>query len=109
MNEFKQRPELGGQQAPLLFWLLVGFFRHRHYETKRFFTTGLFRVTSSDSKVRELETHMSQGNYAFLEKKDANGKCLDPNIVANYLKRVLRQMREPLIPERQFEKLGNLD
>ena len=66
-------------------------------------------MTSSDSKVKELETHMALGNYAFLEKKDANGKYLDPNIVANYLKRVLRQMREPLIPEPQYVEFGKLD
>ena len=59
--------------------------------------------------MKELETHMSQGNYAYLEKKDSNGKSLDPNIVANYLKRVLRQMREPLIPERQYDEFSKLD
>ena len=34
---------------------------------------------------------------------------MDPNIVANYLKRVFRQMKEPLIPEEQFRQLGELD
>ena len=34
---------------------------------------------------------------------------MDLNIVANYLKRVFRQMKEPLIPEEQFRQLGELD
>ena len=44
---------------------------------------GLFRITASDTKVKELELHMSQGNYRYLESADVH-------VVANYLKRVLR-------------------
>ena len=68
LDEFRQRPELGddGNHAPLIFWLLAGFFRHN---ARRFFTTGVYRVTSSDSKVRELELHLAKGNYGYLESE----------------------------------------
>ena len=59
IDEFRQRPDLGGNHVPLVFWLLAGFFRYKMNELKRFFTTGLFRVTSSDQKVRDLEIHLS--------------------------------------------------
>ena len=48
IKEFRQRPDLGGDHVPLIFWLITGFFRYKMAELKRFFTTGLFRVTSSD-------------------------------------------------------------
>ena len=53
---------------------------------------GIFRITASDSKVRELEVHMSQGNFAFL-------RSVPPHVAANYLKRLMREMREPLISQ----------
>ena len=107
LDEFRQRPELGddGNHAPLIFWLLAGFFRHN---ARRFFTTGVYRVTSSDSKVRELELHLAKGNYGYLESEQLQ-RNIDPNVVANYLKRVLRQMKTPLIPQKQFDAIGNLD
>ena len=85
----------------MIFWLLAGFFRNN---IDRFFSTGVYRVTSSDIKVRELELHLSQGNYGYLEQE----KNLDPHIVANYLKRVLRQMKTPLIPQKQYKAMGKL-
>ena len=66
LKEFKQRPELGGDQVPALFYILAGFFRVRPERFKN--TVGVFRVTASDTKVKELETHMLLGNYAHLER-----------------------------------------
>ena len=43
-------------EVPLLFYLLTGYFRANQ---ERMQTVGLFRVTASDSKVKELELHMS--------------------------------------------------
>ena len=55
-------------------------------------TVGIFRVTGSDAKIRELELHMSQSNFSYL------ANVCEPHTVTNYWKRVLREMREPLIP-----------
>lgn len=52
---------------------------------------------------------MSQGNYSYLEQQLENGRPLDPNVVANYWKRVFRQMRTPLIPLEQYDQFGQLD
>ena len=52
---FRQRPD-APDSAPLIFWLMAGYFRDN---PENFKTKGIFRVTSSDSEVRELELHMS--------------------------------------------------
>ena len=44
LSIFRQRPDALGQ-APLIFWLLAGYFR---VKPERFQTVGLFRVTSTD-------------------------------------------------------------
>ena len=92
--------EAGIDIPPLVFWLIAGYF---YSKPERFDAEGLFRVTSSDSKVRELEHHMSKGNYAYLADEE---KVDDPHVVANYLKRLLRESRQPLIPQVQLEALG---
>lgn len=89
LKEFQQRADLEGEQAPLIFWMLAGYFRA---DKRRFEKTGLFRVTSSHKKVRELELHLSQGNFQSLKY------LTDPQIVANYWKHLLRELREPLVP-----------
>ena len=89
---------------PLIFWILIGFW---YDDPSRFNVVGLFRVTSSDAKVRTLEHHLSQGNYEILKKPDAKGKSsgAEPHTVANYLKRLLRESRYPLIPKQQYDAL----
>ena len=52
--------------------------------------------------MRELETHLSQANYSYLNK------VTDPHLVANYWKRVLREMKNPLIPFKQYAEYGRL-
>ena len=58
---------------------------------------GIFRITSVGAKVREIETHLSQGNLNILQTVE------DPHLIANYWKRLLREMREPLITFEQYE------
>ena len=45
---------------------------------------------------------MSQENFPFLDK------VKNPHIVANYLKRLLREMKSPLIPFELYNEFGNL-
>ena len=88
------------QETPLVFQLLAGYFMSNEANLG---TEGIFRVTGSDIKVRELEVHMSQGNYSFLTKVKS------PHTVTNYWKRLLREMKEPLIPfdlYEHFESIG---
>ena len=87
---------------PQIFWLLAGYFRSSKINIQ---TEGIFRVTGSDIKIRELELHMSQGNYSYL------AKVREPHTVSNYWKRVLREMKEPLIPfnlYRSFEQIAQI-
>ena len=75
--------------VPLIFWLLAGYFR---VDTEKFKTKGIFRVTNTDVKCRELDIHLSQENFGFLRE------VTDPNLVANHWKRILRNMMIPIIP-----------
>ena len=79
---------------------MAGYFRSSKTHMQ---TVGIFRVTGSDAKIRELELHMSQSNFSYL------AKIPEPHTVTNYWKRVLREMREPLIPfnlYRSFEQIA---
>ena len=44
-------------EAPLVFWLLVGYFRQNEMEHIK--AEGIFRVTGNDAKITELELHIS--------------------------------------------------
>lgn len=51
----------------------------------------------------DLEIHMSQKNYQHMYTIN------DPNIIANYLKRMLAEMRSPLLPLRYFNEFTDLE
>ena len=76
-------------ETPLIFWILTGYFRSKLSHIQ---TIGIFRVKGSNSNIRQLEYHMSKGNFSFMTKVE------DPHTVTNYWKRLLREMKEPLIP-----------
>ena len=76
-------------EAPLIFWLLAGYFRSN---LERFKVEGLFRITGSDKAIRILELHLSQENFPYLNSVN------DAQLISNYWKRTMREMREPLIP-----------
>ena len=60
---------------------------------------GIFRVTGSDKLIRELEVHLAKGHYKFLaDQRPAS------HTVANYWKRLLRSMKDPLIPYDLYDK-----
>ena len=73
--------------------ILTGYF---YKDPEKFKTEGLFRITSSGSKMRILETHLRAGNFAFLKTLGDNN--VNNNVVTNMIKRVLRNSRTPLIP-----------
>lgn len=74
---------------PLVFWLLAGYFRQN---PEYFKEEGLFRVAAPESDVRELEVHMSQENFYYLQT------IKNVHIVSNYWKKLMREMQDPLCP-----------
>ena len=100
LQQFKKRSDIKSDvnDIPLVFWLLTGYFR---FNPEKFKTEGLFRITSSDIKLRVFELHMSQENYPYLST------IKDANLIANYLKRTMREMRSPLIPFDQYDEFTN--
>ena len=96
LKEFRQRADVSNA-APLIFWLLAGYFRSK---PEKFNTVGLFRVTSQNETLRELELHLSQENFQYLNT------IQDAHIVTNYFKRMLREMKNPLIPFRHYKEYG---
>ena len=89
LNQFRRRTEIDIDEAPLIFWLLAGYFRRN---PELFKTEGLFRITSSNDKLRILELHLSQGNFPYLLT------VKDPQLISNHWKRLMKEMKEPLIP-----------
>ena len=59
-------------------------------------------MTSQNDRLRELEIHLSQANFQFLNT------VTDPHIVTNYFKRMLREMKNPLIPFKHYNAYGSL-
>ena len=99
LKEFRQRPDCGHDSTPLIFWLLAGYFRKNDEHIK---SEGIFRVNGSEPAIRDLELHMSQGNFNYL-KKVAN-----VHTVTNYWKRLLREMKQPLIPFQMYEQFHKI-
>lgn len=83
--EFKRKEN---EYVPEIFILLITFFEVNAELLK---TEGLFRVAASLDKIDELQIHLQLGNYYILTQM-----VNDPHAVANYLKRVLKYMGEPL-------------
>ena len=99
LKEFRQRPDCGHDSTPLIFWLLAGYFRKNEENIK---SEGIFRVNGSEPAIRELELHMSQGNFNYLKK------VTNVHTVTNYWKRLLREMKQPLIPFQLYEQFGKI-
>jgi hypothetical protein len=88
--------------VPLIFHLVVGYFQHNPEKLK---SEGLFRVAAGDHDVADLEVHLSFQNYHRMLQID------NPNIVSNYLKKMMREMSEPICPYSHygnFMKLANV-
>lgn len=92
--QFKQRDGAKESDVPLIFWLVAGYFRTQE---KKMETEGLFRVAAAESDVKELEIHLSQDNYYFLTTVE------NPHVVSNYLKKMMREMADPVCPYDQYD------
>ena len=80
--------------------LLVSYFEVQPNLMK---TEGLFRIAASLDKLDELQVHLTMGNYYYLTQlKD------DPHVVANFLKKVLKYMGEPLCTFALYSRFRDL-
>ena len=52
--------------------------------------------------MNDIDAHLSFGNYSFLEE------MIDPTDVANMLKNVIKNLKTPLFPFRQYFQIGRL-
>ena len=66
-------------------------------------TEGLFRKAASLDKLDELQVHLSMGNYYYMTQLEE-----EPHTVANYLKRVLKYMGEPLCTFKLYSRFRDL-
>lgn len=79
---------LGENDVPEIFILLVSYF---DIQPTLMRSPGLFLVGGALDKMDELQIHLTMGNYFYLTEM---GK--EPNVAANFLKKVLSNMKEPL-------------
>lgn len=89
-----------GSPIPDHFILLVEFFKRNPELLK---TEGLFRIAASVDKMDELQVHMQFGNYYIL-----NEFSHEPHVVANYLKKILKSMGEPLCTFKLYSRFRDL-
>lgn len=72
---------------PDVFTVIFSYFERNVNHMK---TEGIFRLAGSKDTLKEIETNVLKGDYFYL------GNIKDPVTVAVFLKRVLRNMGEPL-------------
>ena len=80
--------------------LLVSYFEVQPDLMK---TEGLFRIAASLDKLDELQVHVTMGNYYYLTLLKE-----EPHVVANYLKKVLKYMGEPLCTFSLYSRFRDL-
>ena len=95
ISEFKRSGDV-----PEIFILLVSFFEALPHLFK---TEGIFRIACTSDKLDELETHLIMGNYFYLTELEDQ-----PHIVACFLKKVLRNMGEPICTFRLYQRFRDL-
>eukprot|EP00347_Sterkiella_histriomuscorum_P023598 403334044 len=90
-----------GSLIPDIFLLLVTFFESSPELLK---TEGLFRIAASLDKLDTLQIHLQMGNYYILNEMTQDG----PHAVANYLKKILKYMGEPLCTYKLYSRFRDL-
>jgi len=94
-------PEGYKEDVPKAIFLLTTYFlvHPEHLKCK-----GLFRVNGDRTLIEELSIHMQLGNFSILKS------FIDrPNEVANFLKEILRELTEPVIPFDKYPQFRDLE
>jgi hypothetical protein len=101
-NNFNEESKMKNSEnsVPEIFVLLVSFFEVQPNLLK---TEGLFRVAASVDKIDELQVHISMGNFFYLTLLKQ-----EPHVVANFLKKVLKYMGEPLCTFALYNRFRDL-
>ena len=87
-------------QVPTIFSLLVGYFRQNDGVNMN--PEELFRKSSPQLEVSKLAIHLAVGNYGYITE------VRNPHVVSNYMKWLLLEMKDPLIPFSQYNDYGRL-
>eukprot|EP00350_Pseudokeronopsis_sp_OXSARD2_P005054 CAMPEP_0170540726 /NCGR_PEP_ID=MMETSP0211-20121228/674_1 /TAXON_ID=311385 /ORGANISM="Pseudokeronopsis sp., Strain OXSARD2" /LENGTH=252 /DNA_ID=CAMNT_0010843237 /DNA_START=769 /DNA_END=1524 /DNA_ORIENTATION=- len=85
IHEFKR---VGEHDVPEIFILLASYFE---VNPELFKTRSLFVASCCQDHLDELQIHLSLGDYYYLTEMIG-----EPHVAANFLKRVLNSMKEPL-------------
>lgn len=89
------------ESVPEIFVALIGYFEANSDLLK---TETIFRKNSTQNKLDIIDVHLSHANYHYLETiKD------DPFQVANHIKRVLREMAEPLCTYKLYPQFKDVN
>ena len=64
---------------------------------------GLFRVNGDRSLIEELSVHLQLGDFSILQKFKNH-----PNEVANFLKEIMRELTEPVVPFENYPAFRDL-
>lgn len=80
-------PREEGESVPEVFTLIFEYFQQNEQFMQK---EGIFRLAGNTKLLKEIEENICKGNYGFLAEVE------DPITVAVFLKKILREMGEPL-------------
>lgn len=90
-----------GEEVPEIFILLISYFEIYPQLLK---TEGLFRIAASLDKIDEMQVHLTMGNYSYLHSLSS-----EPHVISNFLKKVLKNMGEPLCTFNLYGRFRDLE
>ena len=90
----------GKDAVPEIFLALISFFEANPDLMQ---TQTLFRKNSTPMNMDSIDFHLSHGNFHYL-----NTILADPYLVANHIKRILREMAEPLCTYKLYPSFKQL-
>ena len=64
----------------------------------------MFRKNGDTNSINELSIHLSRGNHSILI--DMADK---PHEIANFLKQILRELAEPIVPFKDYPKFRDME
>jgi len=77
-----------------------------YFENKpqHFASEGIFRVNGERAKIEELSIYLTMGDFSILQKYEDS-----PNEVANFMKELIRELREPVCPFNKYPSFRDIE